>query len=91
MEDKKKALKGGDPVLGVGGQSLYKPLHFKDFHVALAFQGESMREREGEGERESESEMKLRHGRIYCPENSILLSDSKSPVPPASENLFSTF
>lgn len=52
---------------------------------------ERKKEREGEGERESESEMKLRHGRIYCPENSILLSDSKSPVPPASENLFSTF
>lgn len=32
--------------------------------------------------------MKLRHGRIYCPENSILLSDLKSPVLLASENLF---
>lgn len=61
-----------------------------------------VREREGVGERERGAEagrrererareMKLRHGRIYCPENSILLSDSKSPVPPASENLFSTF
>lgn len=58
--------------------------------------GESEGESEGErgaeaGRREREREMKLRHGRIYCPENSILLSDSKSPVPPASENLFSTF
>lgn len=51
-----------------------------------------MREREGQRQAgEREREMKLRHGRIYCPENSILLSDSKSPVPPASENLFSTF
>lgn len=58
--------------------------------------GESEGESEGErgaeaGRRERAREMKLRHGRIYCPENSILLSDSKSPVPPASENLFSTF
>lgn len=29
--------------------------------------------------------MKLRHGRIYCPENSILLSDLKSPVLQALE------
>ena len=54
--------------------------------------GEREREREGQRQAgEREREMKLRHGRIYCPENSILLSDSKSPVPPASENLFSTF
>ena len=53
---------------------------------------ERVREREGQRQAgEREREMKLRHGRIYCPENSILLSDSKSPVPPASENLFSTF
>lgn len=55
-------------------------------------EGESEGEREGQRQAgEREREMKLRHGRIYCPENSILLSDSKSPVPPASENLFSTF
>lgn len=54
--------------------------------------GWSEGEREGQRQAgEREHEMKLRHGRIYCPENSILLSDSKSPVPPASENLFSTF
>lgn len=55
---------------------------------------EKKREREKEREEKKkagEREMKLRHGRIYSPENSILLSDSKSPVPPASENLFSTF
>lgn len=70
----------------------------KGSSVALALQKDRKRKREGDREEKKrkkeqarEREMKLRHGRIYSPENSILLSDSKSPVPPASENLFSTF
>ena len=31
----------------------------------------------------AEKKIKLRHGRIYCPENSILLSDSKKSSPPS--------